>query len=68
MRSIVLILATAFSLSACSSNYGMYSTTDPKNDEFGYLPTYLVVAATIVLAGALDDDDSGSGGSGRGGY
>ncbi|MGC6535691.1 MAG: hypothetical protein ACON4V_09105 [Parvibaculales bacterium] len=71
MRKILLpiSLAAALTVSACSTNYGVYSKTDPRNDEFGYLSTYIALAAGILLVGALDDDDNGgSSGGGGGGY
>ena len=45
MRKIFLpiSLAAALTVSACSTNYGVYSKTDPKNDEFGYLSTYIAL-------------------------
>ena len=64
-----MVMAAALAVSGCSTSYGVYSETDPKNDEFGYVSTYLAIAAGVLLVGALDDDDDGSfGGSGGGGY
>ena len=69
MRNTKLTIALAASLllGACSTNYGMYSKTDPKNDKFGYMSTYLAVAAGVIIAGAVSDDDSVYGGGGDSG-
>lgn len=67
MRRLILTFALAFSLSACSTSYGVYSKADPKNNEFGYMSTYLAVIAGALIIGAAADDDDGNGGAGGGG-
>ena len=68
MRKITSIIAAAM-LSACSTNYGVYSKGDEKHGEYGYVSTYLAIAATILIIGAAGGDDDGlyGGGSSNGG-
>ena len=65
MRKVMVIMC-ALMVSACSTNYGVYEKGSKRDGEFGYISTYLAIAAGVLLVGALDDDDSsgGSGGSG----
>jgi hypothetical protein len=62
-----MIVAAALMLSACSTNYGMYSKSDAEHNEYGYVSTYLAVVAAVLVVGALDGGGSGSGGSGGSG-
>ena len=64
MRKIISI-AAALMLSACSTNYGMYKNGDDEHGQYGYLSTYLGVAAEVIFIGAARDEDS-SNGSGSG--
>lgn len=66
MRKFISI-AAALMLSACSTNYGMYKKGDEEHGQYGYLSTYLAVAAAVIIIGAASDDDSSSG-DGGGGY
>ena len=66
MRKIVM-LACALMLSACSTNYGFYEKGTERHGEFGYISTYLAIAAGVLLVGSLDDDDDNGSGSGSGG-
>lgn len=67
MRHLIVAVSLAFALSGCSTTYGVYSKTDPKNDEFGYMSTYLAVIAGALIVGSLSDDDDGGGSGGGGG-
>lgn len=59
-------LAAALMLSACSTNYGLYSKGDEKHGEYGYVSTYLMIAATALVIGAASGDDDGLYGGGGG--
>jgi uncharacterized membrane protein YgcG len=63
MRKIISI-ASAFMLSACSTNYGMYSKGDAEHGQYGYVSTYLAIAAAIVVIGAASGSDDGLYGGG----
>ena len=76
MRKFMSI-AAALMLSACSTNYGLYKKGDEKHGQYGYVSTYLAIAAAIIVIGAASGDDDGlygggdSGGNGdrvQGGY
>ena len=63
MRKIATV-SLALMLSACSTNYGLYSKGDERHGEYGYVSTYLAIAATAILigsAGGGGDNDGGSG-------
>ena len=66
MRKIISI-AAALMLSACSTNYGMYKKGDEEHGKYGYVSTYLAIAAAIVIIGAASGDDDGLYGGGSGG-
>ena len=67
MRKIISF-AAALMLSACSTNYGMYSKGDERHGEYGYVSTYLAIAATVLIVGGASGGGGGSGGgSGSGG-
>ena len=66
MRKIISI-AAAFMLSACSTNYGMYKKGDEEHGKYGYVSTYLAIAAAIVIIGAASGDDDGLYGGGNSG-
>jgi len=53
----ILSIAAALMLSACSTNYGMYSKGDEEHGKYGYMSTYLAIAAVAIIA-------SSSGGGG----
>ena len=61
MRKIVIV-SLALMLSACSTNYGLYSKGDERHGEYGYVSTYLAIAATAILIGS-----AGGGGGAYGG-
>ena len=76
MRKIVTV-SLVLMLSACSTNYGLYSKGDERHGEYGYVSTYLAIAATAILissagggggglygGGDNDDDDNNGGGYG----
>lgn len=63
----VLAVSVSLVLSACSTNYGMYERGDPEHGKIGYVSSYLAIAAGLLIAGAVFDDDDGPGGSGSGG-
>ena len=65
MRKIISI-AAALMLSACSTNYGMYKKGDEEHGKYGYVSTYLAIAAAIVIIGAASGDDDGLYGGGSG--
>lgn len=65
MRKI-LSISFALMLSACSTNYGLYSKGDERHGEYGYVSTYLAIAATAILIGS--GGGGGSSGGGGGGY
>lgn len=77
MRKIISI-AAALMLSACSTNYGMYSKGDAKHGKYGYMSTYLAIAAAAIIISSASGDDgiyggggsssSGSSSSGSGAY
>ena len=60
MRKFVSI-AAALMLSACSTNYGMYKKGDEEHGQYGYVSTYLAIAAAAIII-------SGAGGGGGGVY
>ena len=68
----VLTISIALMLSACSTNYGMYSKGDEQHGEYGYVSTYLVIAAAAIAVSAASGDGGGAygggGGGGGGGY
>ena len=77
MRKIISI-AAALMLSACSTNYGMYKKGDEEHGQYGYVSTYLAIAAAAIIissAGggggafmaAAEGGSSGSSNSGGGG-
>ena len=66
MRKIISI-AAALMLSACSTNYGMYKKGDEEHGKYGYVSTYLAIAAAIVIIGAASGDDDGLDGGGNSG-
>ena len=66
MRKITSI-AAALMLSACSTNYGMYKKGDDEHGQYGYVSTYLAIAAAIVIIGAASGDDDGLYGGGSSG-
>lgn len=66
MRQLIVTMCLATALSACSTTYGMYSKSDPNNNQFGYMSTYLAVIAGALIIGAASDDDNDNGGSGGG--
>ena len=66
MRKIISI-AAAFMLSACSTNYGMYKKGDEEHGKYGYVSTYLAIAAAIVIIGAASGNDDGLYGGGSSG-
>ena len=43
-------IAAALMLSACSTNYGMYSKGDEEHGKYGYMSTYLAIAAAAIIA------------------
>ncbi|MDA8625817.1 hypothetical protein N9N43_00045 [Alphaproteobacteria bacterium] len=57
MRKITSI-AAALMLSACSTNYGMYKKGDEEHGQYGYVSTYLAIAAAAIII------SSGGGGGG----
>tara|TARA_B100000925_G_C21623368_1_gene309840 strand:- start:62 stop:289 length:228 start_codon:yes stop_codon:yes gene_type:complete len=59
MRKVTSI-AAALLLSACSTNYGMYSKGDEEHGKYSYVSTYLAIAAAAIIV-------SGGGGGGYGG-
>ena len=61
MRKITSI-AAALMLSACSTNYGMYKKGDEEHGQYGYVSTYLAIAAAAIII------SSGGGGGGGGVY
>ncbi len=68
MRKIISI-AAALMLSACSTNYGMYKKGDEEHGQYGYVSTYLAIAAAAIIissAGGGDGGVYGGGGSGSG--
>lgn len=75
MRKIISI-AAALMLSACSTNYGMYKKGDEEHGQYGYVSTYLAIAAAaIIISSAGGGGVYGGGGSsgsnsggGGGGY
>lgn len=68
MRNLVFV-AAALMLSACSTNYGLYEKGHEEHGQYGYVSTYLAIAAAIVVIGAASDGGgSGDGGGGGGGY
>ena len=48
MRKIISI-AAALMLSACSTNYGMYKKGDEEHGKYGYVSTYLAIAAAAII-------------------
>ena len=60
MRKITSI-AAALMLSACSTNYGMYKKGDEEHGQYGYVSTYLAIAAAAIII-------SSAGGGGGGVY
>ena len=60
MRKIISI-AAALMLSACSTNYGMYKKGDEEHGQYGYVSTYLAIAAAAIII-------SSAGGGGGGVY
>jgi hypothetical protein len=65
----IISFAAALMLSACSTNYGMYSKGDERHSEYGYVSTYLAIAATVLIVGGASGGGSSSGGgSGGSGY
>lgn len=64
MRKIISI-AAALMLSACSTNYGMYKKGDEGHGQYGYVSTYLAIAAAAIIissAGGGGSSDSRGGG------
>ncbi|MGB1463172.1 MAG: hypothetical protein ACPG8C_00150 [Parvibaculales bacterium] len=73
MRKIIPI-AAALMLSACSTNYGMYKKGDEEHGQYGYVSTYLAIAAAAIIissagggGGGGSSGSSGSGSSNSGG-
>lgn len=73
MRKIISI-AAALMLSACSTNYGMYKKGDEEHGQYGYVSTYLAIAAAAIIissagggGGGGSSGSSGSGSSNSGG-
>ena len=58
MRKIISI-AAALMLSACSTNYGMYKKGDEEHGQYGYVSTYLAIAAAAIIISS-----AGGGGGG----
>ncbi|MEL0151517.1 MAG: hypothetical protein VW950_07765 [Rhodobiaceae bacterium] len=54
-------IAAALMLSACSTNYGMYKKGDEEHGQYGYVSTYLAIAAAAIII-------SSAGGGGGGVY
>ena len=68
MRKIISI-AVAFMLSACSTNYGMYKKGDEEHGQYGYVSTYLAIAAAAIIISSTGGGGSNdNGGGGGGGY
>lgn len=63
MRKFVSI-ASALVLSACSTNYGIYKKGDEQHGEYGYLSTYLAIAATAIIIGSANGGGGAYGGGG----
>lgn len=63
MRKFVSI-ASALVLSACSTNYGIYKKGDEQHGEYGYLSTYLAIAATAIIIGSAKGGGGAYGGGG----
>jgi hypothetical protein len=55
MRKIISI-AAALMLSACSTNYGMYSKSDAEHGQYGYVSTYLAIAAAAIIVSSASGD------------
>lgn len=62
MREITSI-AAALMLSACSTNYGMYKKGDEEHGQYGYVSTYLAIAAAAIIISSADGGVYGGGGS-----
>jgi hypothetical protein len=58
MRKIISI-AAALMLSACSTNYGMYSKSDAEHGQYGYVSTYLAIAAAAIIVSSASGDGGG---------
>ena len=74
MRKIISI-AAALMLSACSTNYGMYKKGDEEHGQYGYVSTYLAIAAAAIIISSAGGGgvyggggSSGSNSGGGGGY
>lgn len=70
MRKIISI-AAALMLSACSTNYGMYKKGDEEHGQYGYVSTYLAIAAAAIIISSAGGGGGSSGsnsGGGGGGY
>ena len=68
MRKITSI-AAALMLSACSTNYGMYKKGDDEHGQYGYVSTYLAIAAAGKLYASVvrGPNPGAKGASGNGG-
>ena len=63
MRKIISI-AAALMLSACSTNHGMYSKGDAEHGQYGYVSTYLAIAAAAIIVSSASGDGGVYGGGG----
>jgi hypothetical protein len=63
MRKL-LSIAAALMLSACSTNYGMYKKDDEEHGQYGYVSTYLAIAAAAIIISSAGGDSGGGGGGG----
>jgi len=65
MRKITSI-AAALMLSACSTNYGMYKKGDEEHGQYGYVSTYLAIAAAAIIISSAGGGGGGVYGGGGG--
>lgn len=63
----IISIAAALMLSACSTNYGMYSKGDAEHGQYGYVSTYLAIAAAAIIISSASGDDGVYGGGGSSG-